>query len=65
MHLLWQQNYQEKDWGLLIINAYNLFDEENYTTMLWAVRYELPSGTQFDFNCYCHWATLVLRDAGG
>ena len=33
--------------------------------MPWAVRYEWPSGTQFYFNCYCHWATLVVRNAGG
>ena len=30
--------------------------------MLLAVRNEWPSGAQFTFNCYCHWATLVLRD---
>ena len=29
--------------------------------MLWAVR---PSGAQFTFNCYRHWATLVVRDIG-
>ena len=23
-----------------------------------------PSGTQFTFNCYLHWATLVVRDTG-
>ena len=30
--------------------------------MLWAVRYEWPSGAQVTFNCYLHWATLVLHD---
>ena len=30
--------------------------------MLWAVRNEWPSGAQFTFNCYHHWATLVVRD---
>ena len=30
--------------------------------MLWAVRHEWPSGTQFTFNCYCHWATLVVMN---
>ena len=24
--------------------------------------HEWPSGTQFTFNCYCHWATLVVRN---
>ena len=32
--------------------------------MLWAVRHECPSGAQFTFNCYRHWATLVVRDIG-
>ena len=32
--------------------------------MLWAVRHEWPSGTQFTFNCYRHLATLVVRDIG-
>ena len=29
--------------------------------MLWAVRHEWPGGAQFTFNCYRHWATLVVR----
>ena len=30
--------------------------------MLWAVRHDWPVGAQFTFNCYRHWATLVVRD---
>ena len=33
--------------------------------MLWAVHHEWTSGAQFVFNCYCHWATLVVRDLEG
>ena len=32
--------------------------------MLWPVQHEWPSGAQFAFNCYRHWATLVVRDTG-
>ena len=32
--------------------------------MLWAVRHDWPSGAQFNFNCYRHWSTLVVRDIG-
>ena len=32
--------------------------------MLWAVGNEWPGGAQFTFNCYRHWATLVVRDTG-
>ena len=30
--------------------------------MLWAVWQEWPGGAQFTFNCYFHWATLVVRN---
>ena len=32
--------------------------------MLWAVRHECTSGAQFTFNCYLHWATLMVRYTG-
>ena len=57
--LQWAQHSQEEDWGFLLIDARNTFNEENRTAMLWAVRNEWPSGAQFNFNCYRHWATLV------
>ena len=30
--------------------------------MLWAVRHKWPSGARFTYNCYRHWATLVVRN---
>ena len=30
--------------------------------MLWAVWHEWPGGVQFTFNCYHHWATVVIRN---
>jgi hypothetical protein len=33
--------------------------------MLWTIRHEWPSGAWFAFNCYRHWATLVIRGKGG
>ena len=64
MRVLWEEHLQEEDWGFLLIDARNLFNEENQTAMLWGVRHEWPSGAQFTFNCYCRWATLVVRDTG-
>ena len=32
--------------------------------MLWSVQHEWPSGAHFTFNCYRHWATLVVWDTG-
>ena len=62
MNVLWEQHLQEEEWGFLLIDAWNAFNEENRTAMLWAVRNEWPGGAQFTFNCYCHWSTLVVRD---
>ena len=63
--LLWQQHSQEEDWGFLLIDARNSFNEDNRTDMLWEVRFECPYGARFVFNCYCHWATLVIRVGDG
>ena len=60
--LLWHQNSQEEDWGFLLIDARNAFNEENWTEIIWAVQHKWTSGAQFPFNCYRHWSTLVVRD---
>ena len=50
MRVLWEEHKMEEDWGFLLIDARNAFNEGNRTAMLWAVRHEFPSGTQFMFN---------------
>ena len=65
MPLLCAQNSKEEDWGFLLIDARNAFNEENRTAMLKAVWHECPSGTQLTFNCYHHWFTLVVLDMKG
>ena len=62
---LWKQHEQEEEWGFLLVDAPNAFNELNRTAMLWTVQHEWPSGTRFAFNCYRHWATLVIRGKGG
>ena len=64
MRVLWEEHQTEEDWRFLLIDARNALNEENRTAMLWAVQHEWPSGGQFTFNCYRHWATLVVRDTG-
>ena len=59
--LQWAQHSHEEDWEFLLIDARNAFNEENRSAMLWTVRNEWPGGAQFTFNCYRHWATIVVR----
>ena len=65
VRLLWQQHAKEEDLGLLLIDARNAFIEKNRTAVLWAVRFEWPSGARFAFNFYRHWATVVIRAGDG
>ena len=62
MRLLWAHHYQDGDWGFLLIDIKNALNEEKRKAMLWAVQHEWPSGANFTFNCYRHWATLVVRN---
>ena len=55
MRLLLSKYSLEEEWGFLLIDAKNDFNEENGTEILWDVRHEWPSGMQFTFNCYRHW----------
>ena len=54
IRVLWKEHFQEEEWGFLLINAQNTFNEENQKTMIWAVQHEWPSGAQFTFNFYRH-----------
>ena len=65
MRLLWQKHVQEEDWGVLLIDARNMFNEENRIDMLWEVRHKCPSGALFVFNSYHQWATLVIIGGEG
>ena len=37
MRLLWAKNSQEEDWGFLLIDAWNAFNEDNQTKMFWSI----------------------------
>ena len=65
MRLIWAHNSQKEDWGFLLIDAWNAFNEENRTATLWSVWNNCTSGAQFKFKCYWHWDILVVRDLEG
>jgi hypothetical protein len=62
---LWELHQHEEDWGFLLIDAKNAFNEQNQTAMLWTVRHEWSPGARFALNCCRHWSTLLLRGNNG
>ena len=47
--------------GTTLVDARNGFNELSRLAMLWTVRHRWPAGAKFAFNCYKHWAQLLLR----
>ena len=61
----WIEHEEDEEWGFLLVDARNAFNEGNRTAILWTVRHLWPSGARFAFNCYRHWAMLVIRGEAG
>ena len=62
---LWDKKSTMEDWGFLLVDAKNAFNEINRVGLLWTVRHLWPSRARFFFNYYCHWSSLVLRNGNG
>ena len=39
VRILWKQHTQEEDWRFLLIDAQNVFNEDNRTNTLWAMQH--------------------------
>ena len=65
MSSIWDAHSFEEQWGFLLVDARNAFNEGNRGHMLWNVRHEWPSGSRFTFNCYRHYAVMIVRCADG
>ena len=65
LRLIWELHAQEENWGFLLVDAKNAFNEGNRTRMVWTIRHTWPSGARSVFNCYRHWAVLVVRAGNG
>ena len=49
---------------MALVDSHNGFNELSRLAMLWTVRHRWPAGARFAFNCYKHWAQLLLRQPG-
>ena len=65
MRLICQKHELEEGWGFLLIYAQDVFNEENWTSMLWDFWFEWPSGAWFNIKFYCHRSSLVIRGTEG
>eukprot|EP00978_Attheya_sp_CCMP212_P041079 scaffold231101_cov38-Attheya_sp.AAC.1 len=54
MRLIYEDHKMEEDWGFLLVDASNAFNEGSRIAMLWTVRHTWPSGARFCFNVYQH-----------
>jgi len=61
----WKEHAGDSDFGFLMIDAKNAFNEQHRITMLWTTRHEWPQGALFTFNCYKHWTILIAHDPSG
>ena len=61
MNHMWKSLEDEESVGFLLVDARNAFNELNREVMLWVIRHEWPQGARFVFNCYQHWAILLVR----
>ena len=51
---IWDENSTTEDWGFLLIDAKNAFNDIDRVEMMWKVRHVWPSGSCSFFNFYCH-----------
>eukprot|EP00978_Attheya_sp_CCMP212_P021241 scaffold61838_cov69-Attheya_sp.AAC.4 len=66
IHELWEEHKGEDEWGFLLVDARNAFNEGNRIMILWTVlHHEWPSGARFSVNCYGCWGTLMVRSQDG
>ena len=56
------QEYEPR--GTTLVDAHNGFNDLSRLAILWTVRHRWPAGASFTFNCYRHWAQLILRHPG-
>ena len=51
---IWDENLTTEDWGFLLVDAKNAFNDIDRVEMMCKVRHVWPSGSHSFFNFYCH-----------
>ena len=62
---IWDEKLTTEDWGFLLVDADNAFNDINRVGMMWTFGHSWLSVDFFFFNCYHHWLSLVLRNGNG
>ena len=57
-------NQEAEPSGTTLVDSCNGFNELSRLSVLWTVQHRWPAGARFAFNCYKHWAQLLLRQPG-
>ena len=52
---------QSEPSGTTLVDAHNGFRKLSHLAILWTVQHRWPARERFAFNCYRHWAQLLLR----
>ena len=65
VHAIWDANLSTEDWGLLLVDVNNEFNEINQIRLLWKVCHLWPFGAHLVFNRYSHWPSIVLHNRNG
>ena len=56
--------HDAEPYGTSLVDACNGFSELIQLAMLWTVCHHWPAGTRVAFNCYRHWAQIILNQLG-
>ena len=59
----WEPQAFEPNYGFLMVEAKNAFNELDCTTMLYVKRYLWPQGARYIYNCYKHWSLVHNHDS--
>ena len=59
----WEAQASEPDYGFLMVDAKNAFNELDRNMMLYVLRYLWPQGARYVYNCYKHWSLVLYHDS--